>query len=108
MIGIQLYQDPKLLAQNERIIEQLTRIGDGIMALKDELTALAAAFDTATNGVAAELAKLRQQIADLLANPNSITDADKAAVEATFQAQIDKLTAMGQDPNNPVPTPQQA
>ena len=75
------------------------------MALKDELSALVTALNNATNSVAAEIAKLKQQIADLLANPNSITDADKQAIEQGFQAQIDRLTALGQDPGNPVPTP---
>lgn len=73
------------------------------MALKDELQALITALNTATNSVADEIAKLKQQIADLLANPDSITPEDKAAIEAGLQAQVDRLTALGADPANPVP-----
>ena len=85
------------------ILKQLTRIGDALMALKDEFTALVTALDTATNQVATQLAKMQTEITGLLANPNSITNDDKVAVEATFQTQIDRLTTMGKDPENPIP-----
>lgn len=88
---------------DDRVVRELTRIGDTLVALKDELQALIAAFNTATNSVADAIAKLKQQIADLLANPDAITPEDKAAVEAGFQAQIDRLTTLGADPANPVP-----
>ena len=85
------------------ILKQLTRIGDALMALKDEFTALVTALDTATNQVATQLAKMQTEITGLLANPNSITNDDKVAVEAAFQTQIDRLTVMGKDPENPLP-----
>ena len=88
---------------DDRVVRQLTRIGDVLVALKDELQALIAALNTATNSVADEIAKLKQQIADLLANPDAITAEDKAAIEAGLQAQVDRLTALGADPANPVP-----
>ena len=88
---------------DDRVVRQLTRIGDVLVALKDELQALITALNTATNSVADEIAKLKQQIADLLANPDSITPEDKAAIEAGLQAQVDRLTALGADPANPVP-----
>jgi ABC-type transporter Mla subunit MlaD len=103
MLQIQVVMDGRVIQLLSEAVNQLTRIGDAFMALKDELTALATAVDTATNAVAAEMEKTRQQVADLLANPNSITDADKTEVEAAFQKQIDRLTVLGQDPANPVP-----
>ena len=88
---------------DDRVVRQLTRIGDVLVALKDELQALIAALNTATNSVADEIAKLKQQIAELLANPDAITAEDKAAIEAGLQSQVDRLTALGADPANPVP-----
>ena len=105
MILIQVRADDRVVEQLTRIANNTNRIGEVLMALKEELTALIAAFDTATNSVAAEIAKLKQQIADALANPNSLTDADRAEIEAGLQAQVDRLTVLGQDPANPVPTP---
>lgn len=103
MILIQVRADDRVVEQLTRIANNTNRIGEVLMALKEELTALIAAFDTATNSVAAEIAKLKQQIADALSNPNALSDADKAAIEAGLQAQVDRLTTLGQDPANPVP-----
>lgn len=75
------------------------------MALKEELTALIAAENAATNAVAAELAKLQTQVADALANPDTLSPEDAAAIEAGFQQQIDQLTVLGKDPANPNPAP---
>lgn len=95
MLTFQIDGLDKLTAAVTANTVQLKRIGDTLVALKDELTALATAFDKATTAVAGEIATLKQTIADLLANPNSITEADKTAVETQMQATIDKLTAMG-------------
>ena len=94
VIGVQM---------DERVIQQLKRIGDGLMALKDELEALRVALDNATNQVATRIDNLKQQVMDLLNNPNTITAQDKATVEAGFQAEIDRLTTLGADASNPVP-----
>src|SRR5690242_290408 len=88
---------------DDRVVQQLKRIGDGLMALKDELEALRVALDNATNQVATRIDNLKQQVMDLLNNPNTITPADKATVEAGFQAEIDRLTGLAADPANPVP-----
>lgn len=55
------------------------------MALKDELQALNVKLTAATDNVAAEVAKLRT---------NSLTDAEKTAIEAASQTQIDRLNAL--------------
>jgi hypothetical protein len=49
-------------------------------------------FDAATNAIAARIQKLIDAGG---LNPES---------EAALQAEVDKLTALGQDPANPVPT----
>jgi septal ring factor EnvC (AmiA/AmiB activator) len=76
----------------------LKRIGDGLMALVDDLKAFVTSFDAATNAVAAEIKNLKDQIAVLLANPNAITDEDRNMIEQQFTDQIAKLQALGTDP----------
>ena len=88
---------------DERVVKQLARIGDGLMVLKDELEALRVALNDATNQVAVRIDALKQQVMDLLNNPNAITPADAATVEAGFQAEISRLTGLASDPANPVP-----
>lgn len=63
------------------------------MPVSQPVADLCAKFDAATSAVAAE-------IAALVAKQNTLSPEDTAA----FQAQIDKLTALGADPANPVPT----
>lgn len=86
------------LFELELKVELLSRRLEDIgMAVAQELEALRVAVDNATNAVAARIDKLVQGL------KNSMTDAELAAVKAGFQAEIDRLTALGQDPNNPVP-----
>ncbi len=54
-------------------------------------------IDDASTAVGLRLAALQGQI------KNSMTDDEVAAVKTAMQAEVDKLTAMGQDPNAPVP-----
>jgi len=89
---------------DERVVKQLARIGDALMALKDELEALRVALNDATNQVAARIAALKTQVLDLLNSPTTITSADATAVEAGFQAEITRLTGLAADPANPVPS----
>ncbi len=67
------------------------------MALADDLKAMNASFNDAINKVAAEIGDLKSQI------KNSMTDTEVADIKAGFQATIDRLTALGADPVNPVP-----
>ncbi len=77
----------------------LTRIGDALMALSQDLKDLTKKIDDATTAVAARIDALTAKIT------NSMTDAEVADVKAGLQAESDRLTALGADPNNPVPTP---
>jgi hypothetical protein len=92
------------VAGMDKLIQAVNKLGDNIMALKDELTTLVTAVDNATNAVATQLDKLKTEIAGLLAAPNSITNDDKVAFEAAMQTQIDRLNSLGADPADPVPT----
>lgn len=67
------------------------------MALSQDFKDLAKKIDDATNLVAGRISTLSGQI------KNSMTDAEVADVKAGFQAEIDKLTALGADQTNPVP-----
>lgn len=58
---------------------------------------LAKKIDDATTAVANRIDKLSGQI------KNSMTDEEVAQVKAAFQAEVDRLTALGADPVNPVP-----
>lgn len=66
-------------------------------ALSQDFLDLAKKIDSATDAVATRIAALQTQI------KNSMTDAEVAAVKTGLQAEIDRLTVLGQDPANPVP-----
>jgi ATP/maltotriose-dependent transcriptional regulator MalT len=67
------------------------------MALSQDFLDLSKKIDDATNAVAARITLLQGQIT------NSMSDVEVANVKAALQAEVDKLTAMGADPVNPVP-----
>jgi len=71
--------------------------GEKLMAIAKDIKDLTQKIDEATNAVAARLDGLGGQI------KNAMTDAEVAEVKAGLQAEVDKLTALGQDPANPVP-----
>jgi len=75
----------------------LLSIKESLMALSDDLTALVSQIDTATNLVADRLAALTAQI------KNSMTDDEVSSLKTSLQGEIDKLKAMGQNPENPIP-----
>ena len=62
------------------------------MAVSQDVATLITEFDTATNAIAARISKL-------MAASTTLSADDKTAL----QAEVDKLTALGQDPANPVP-----
>ena len=73
------------------VLEQenaVSTLGEKLSAVSD----MVAALDAATNEVASDLAALRDQVANL-----------DPAVAAQFQPILDRLTALGADPQNPVP-----
>jgi CRISPR/Cas system-associated protein Csm6 len=80
-----------------KLDEVLIRLKKMEASMHEDFLALAAQIDTATNAIAARLTANSQLI------KNSMTDAEVAQVKTAFQADIDRLTALGKDPNNPVP-----
>lgn len=82
--------------QNSTIITMLKGLK---MALSKDYLDLAKKIDDATTAVGNKIAALTGQI------KNSMTDQEVADTKAALQAEVDKLTAMGADPVNPIPTP---
>lgn len=68
-----------------------------IMALAEEIRALLAKIDAATNAVAERIAQLKAQI------KNSLTDAEVADIQSQLTAAEARLRAVAADPDNPVP-----
>jgi outer membrane biosynthesis protein TonB len=82
------------------VLADLKLQGDAHMnATTQQLNDLAAKFDTATNEVAKDLADLRAQIT------GGISAEDAAPLVAKLAATEARLTALGADPENPVPQP---
>lgn len=80
-----------------RLLGEIHRKVDSLMAVSQELKDLAAKIDAATNAVATRIDALSQRVT------NGMSDQEVADVKAGFQAEVDRLTALGRDPNNPVP-----
>ena len=78
--------------QDAMDINDLIRSGDEDMAVDPQVAALVVEFDNATNAIAARI----QRLID-----GGTLSADSAAA---LQDVVGKLTLLGQDPNNPVPT----
>lgn len=78
----------------------LQRMEERIMAKADEILALQQALDEATNEIASDLARLREDLAGGVS-------AEKAEeIRAKLQTQVDRLTVLGQDPEDPIPAPE--
>lgn len=67
--------------------------------VSQDLKDLSAKIDQATTEVANRIDRISQQLT------NNMTDAELADVKASLQAEVDRLTVLGTDPNNPVPPP---
>ena len=80
------------------IILILIYINEKVQNMHQDFLDLAQKIDDATNTVAARIDRLVNSLR------NSMTDEELVQVKAAFQAEIDKLTVLGQDPVNPVPT----
>lgn len=81
----------KLLALNQLI--DLKSLENPDMPVSPVVADIISKFDVATSAIAA-------RIQNLVNAAPSLSAEDQAA----FQTEIDKLTALGADPNNPVPT----
>lgn len=73
--------------------EHITTLGERIMTATDDL---AARLNAATNELASDLAALRDEVANL-----------DGAVAAKFEPIVSRLEAMGTDPADPVPAPEE-
>ena len=85
-----------------RIDLQLQRLyaqGQTLMSKATDIGAVVAALNTATNEIAADLARLRAQAA------GGLTPEEADAFQAELSALETRLTAMGVDPEDPVPAP---
>jgi hypothetical protein len=94
--GLQALQriQAKLLGVTHAI--DLFELQEKEMALDPKITAVIQAIDTATNDIAARI----QKLIDAAANAGTLTSDE---IAAALQPEVDKLTALGKDPNNPVP-----
>lgn len=81
----------------EAIIQKLDLLLEQGEKMHKEFLDLSKKIDDATNAVATRIDKLSSQI------KNSMTDAEVAEVKASLQAEVDRLTVLGQDPVNPIP-----
>ena len=75
----------------DRIEQQQEQILKEIQIMSAEVTKLIAAFDVATTAIADRIQRLSE------AFHLSVED------QAALQAEVDKLTALGKDPANPIP-----
>ncbi len=80
-----------------KIDEVLHLLKELKMALSQDILDLSKKIDDATNVIAAKIAAQSAKI------KNSMTDEEVAAVKTALQGEVDKLTALGQDPANPIP-----
>lgn len=79
------------------LVKSINRLGDSLMSVTQELKDFAASIDTATTQIGTRIDGLQQRLT------NSMTDAELADVRAAFKVEVDKLTAMGKDPADPLP-----
>lgn len=76
----------------------LKEVKEMLMGLAADLADLVTKVDAATNKIADELTALRGEI------KNSMTDAEVLDLKTRLGAAADRLTALGADPADPVPT----
>lgn len=81
----------------------------GMTATKDSIDALISKFDTATNRVAAKLEEMKteiQALKDQIASGSPVTQEQLDQLETRLTSEVTDLEALGQDPANPVPEPE--
>jgi hypothetical protein len=67
------------------------------MAITQEVRDLVARIDMATNAIADRIQVLIGRIG------GGISQSDAESIKADLQAEADRLTSLGADPNNPIP-----
>lgn len=99
--NITVDEDEKVLELLEQVqgkLNQLLTKEDELMSkVAQDFEALRVAIDDATNQVAARIGELTGRIS------NSMSQQEVDTLKAEFHAQADRLNALAQDPNNPVP-----
>jgi hypothetical protein len=85
------------LAAFERQLDQLQCQGDALMSKAEEILTLVGKINTATNEVAADLARLRGQIT------GGVTEAEAVGIVAELTTLEARLTSLGADSSDPVP-----
>lgn len=83
-----------LLGVDQRL--NLLNLKEPNMALDPTISAVITQLDTATNNIASRI----QKLIDQATQAGSVSAAE---VVSALQPEVDRLTALGQDPTNPVP-----
>lgn len=79
------------------LLHSLSERQDKLMAAFDDIKDLLTKIDAATTDVGNVLKDLRDKVGV------GMTQAQVDEIKGGLSAEIDKLTAMGKDPNNPIP-----
>lgn len=82
----------------EAKLDSALQLLEKLMNISQDIKDLTQKIDTATTGVATRIDRLSGQIT------NSMTDEEVNEIKSGLQAEVDRLTVMGQDPQNPIPT----
>ncbi len=85
----------------DRKLDLLYKQGALLMTKIDDVNALLGKIDEETNKVAAEI----QQLKDQIQNESGITGPDADTVVAKLGTIVQRLQAIGADPDNPIPAP---
>lgn len=99
-VYVHFIEQPGVTAQLDTILYLLKGLkaqGRNIMSAADDIKILVTDLNAATNEVAARIQVLTDQLA-AGGTPQELAD-----IKAALAAEIARLKALGQDPNNPVP-----
>jgi RecA-family ATPase len=86
-----------LLLRVDTKLNRVLRQGAQIMSKASEIQAILDQIDTATNEVASDIQKLRDDLA------GGVTAEEATGIQTRLTVLSDRLTAMGKDPENPAP-----
>jgi hypothetical protein len=92
--------DETMRAHVDDILARLAALqvqGDKLMSASTEILQVISDMNNATNQLAAEVEALRGRVT------GGMSDAEAAEIKAQMVALRDRLIALGQDPQNPVP-----
>ncbi len=87
------FVDKQILRRLDLILEHIQHLEGRMSEVSDLVKDYASKIDAATNAIAARIQKLIDQLAAGTVSPDE--------VKAALQPEVDKLTALGQDPAVP-------